>query len=119
MKRSFSEFFTQRTLPQQRQKLLLVLCNPIHFCSYSSGEMCNIHAQQDEAKLSSLHDMGCLFGEPDIENYYQLSSSKKQLDVDCQKTIMSSKVAQAVRVKRRLQALNRTNGVGVCVFPPC
>lgn len=72
MKRSFSEFFTQRTLPQQRQKLIL-----------------------DEAKLSGLQDLECLFGEPDIENYYQLASQKKQLDAECQRTIMASKVAQA------------------------
>jgi hypothetical protein len=55
---------------------------------------------QDEAKLSGLQDLECLFGEPDIENYYQLASQKKQLDAECQRTIMASKVAQAVPALR-------------------
>lgn len=90
MKRSFSEFFTQRALPQQRQKLLLVW-----FALLACSASLTID-NQGEAQLAKLVDIECIFGEPDIENYYQLAAQKKKLDFQCQKTIMTSKVAQAV-----------------------
>ncbi len=71
IKRSFSEFSSQRLQPEQKNLLAKI-----------------------EAKLQSLEKIDCIFGEPDIENFHALHSELKSVDADLQQTILSTRSAQ-------------------------
>lgn len=68
IKRSFSEFSTQKILPEQKKMLLKI-----------------------ESKLKQLETIKCIFGEPDIENYYFLENEYKKLENSLQNMIIKSK----------------------------
>ncbi|KAJ7561237.1 hypothetical protein O6H91_03G020200 [Diphasiastrum complanatum] len=72
LKRSFAEFHAQRALPEQQQQL-----------QKREGEL---------IKLTSTIE--CIFGEPTIEEYYELARESEQLGKEIQDTIMQSRAAQ-------------------------
>ncbi|PRP78199.1 hypothetical protein PROFUN_13996 [Planoprotostelium fungivorum] len=83
IKRSFSEFSSQKLLPEQKSML-----------------------SRAENVLKTLAPIDCIFGEPDIENYHALHSEKKRIEEDMQVTILSSKSAAQSLVPGRLVVVN-------------
>ena len=93
IKRSFSEFSSQRLLPEQQQLL-----------------------KKAEAKLKTLETIDCIFGEPDIENYYSLHSEFISLEQQLLKTILNSKIGQQQLIVGRILLLN-FNNIAVILKP--
>lgn len=83
IRRSFSEFHSQRVIPEQQALL-------------ASGE----------ARVSALPPIHCIYGEPDIENYHSLFSQVEKLDAELQKTVLLSRQGAAALVPGRVVVIH-------------
>lgn len=80
LKRSFAEFHAQRALPEQQQQL-----------------------QKGEGELSQMKStINCIFGEPTIEEYYEIAVQADKLGSELHDTVMQSKGVQSLLTSGRV-----------------
>jgi hypothetical protein len=70
--------------------------------------------------LKEIEDIVCIYGEPDIDNYYDLTREVKQLNIDLQEAIATSKPASSILgTGRVLQISTKVFVATVCSSDAC
>jgi antiviral helicase SKI2 len=91
IKRSFSEFNSQKLLPEQQQLLM-----------------------KAEKRLKSLEKISCIYEEPDIENYHRLVKEAKNYEAKMTDFITHSQKGQSALASGRVILMN-TNEYNNCL----